>query len=139
MKFEEEAVMRSARKCLLLFFVCALAAMMLPGCAGHEVRHLASDACLVEPGQMDRQQVLGLLGPPDQKVSLDNGAEQWRYYQSQKSLLRRTPYIGDKLGEESFDVLTITFQAEGVTECVYRHLNQSEFDKLGIDTHEAVE
>jgi len=138
MKFGEEAVMRSAPR-FLLFFVCALAAMVLASCASYEVRHLASDACLIEPGQMDRQQVLGLLGPPDQKVTLDNGAEQWRYYQSQKSLLRRTPYVGGKLGEENYDVLTITFQAESVAECVYRHLNQSEFEKLGIDAHEAVE
>ena len=58
---------------------------------------------------------------------------------SQKSLLRRTPYVGDKLGDEKFDLLTITFQAENVMECVYRHLNEDDFDKLGIDTNEAVE
>ena len=130
--------MRSARKNLLIF-LCFLVPLVLSGCAGQEIRHLASDASLIVPGQMNRQQVLELLGPPDQKATLEDGTEQWRYYQSQKSLLRKTPYVGEKFGEESFDVLTLTFQGESVRDCVYRHLDENEFDQLGIDTHEAVE
>jgi len=112
----------------------ASALILLSGCASHEVRHLASDACLVVPGQTDQQQVLGLMGSPDDKVNLKNGAEQWIYYQSQKSLLRKTPYVGGKLGEEKFEVLYVTFEDGKVGECVYRHFGEEEFDKFGIST-----
>ena len=130
--------MRAGKK-NLLFLLGLLVGLVVSGCAGQEIRHLASDACLIVPGQMDRQQVLALMGPPDQRVELAEGGEQWRYFQSQKSLLRRTPYVGEKLGDEKVDVLTITFQAAKVGQCVYRQLERQEFDQLGIETHEVFE
>jgi hypothetical protein len=117
-----------------IYFLLAVSTLVFPGCASHEVRHLASEASLISPGKTSQQEILGLLGPPDQKLALAQGGEQWRYYQGNKSFWRRTPYFGSHLGEEDFDVLTITLRNQRVVDCVYRQLNEKEFDKLGIDT-----
>jgi len=130
--------MLSVRKYALFFLLTTMAAL-IAACASHEVRHLASDASLVAPGQTSQQQILGLLGPPDQKEKLAQGGELWRYYQANKSLLRKTPYIGDHLGYEKYDVLTITFRDQRVVECVYRQLDEEDFAKLGIDAGAAAE
>ena len=122
-----------------LFLLLTITVTLLTACASHEVRHLASDASLIAPGQTSQQQILGLLGPPDQKEVLAQGGEQWRYYQANKSFLRRTPYIGGQLGDENFDVLTITFRDQRVVECVYRQMNEEDFAKLGIDAGAAAE
>ncbi len=115
------------------FFLLAIMALLFSGCASHEVRHLASDASLISPGQTSQQQILGLLGPPDQKLELKQGGELWRYYQANKSFLRETPYVGNRLGNEKFDLLTITFRDRRVVDCIYRQLTEGEFAKLGID------
>ncbi len=117
-----------------LFLLLAVMALLFSGCASHEVRHLASDASLISPGQTSQQDILGMLGPPDQKVKLEQGGEKWLYYQVNKSFLRQTPYIGNRLGEENYDLLTITFRDQRVVDSVYRQLNEKEFAKLGIDT-----
>lgn len=126
-------MMLSAQK-YVFFFLLAVMALVFSACASHEVRHLASDASLISPGKTSQQEILGLLGPPDQKQELKQGGEQWRYYQANKSFWRRTPYVGSHLGEEDFDVLTITFRDQRVVDCVFRQLNEKEFDKLGIYT-----
>lgn len=125
--------MRAAQK-YALFLLLAVMALLFSGCASHEVRHLASDASLFSPGKTSQQQILGILGPPDQKQELKQGGEIWRYYQAHKSFLRKTPFFGNRLGEESFDVLTITFRNQRLVDSVYRQLTEGEFAKLGINT-----
>ena len=122
-----------------IFLLLAVVTLLFSGCASHEIRHLASDASLISPGQTSQQQILGLLGPPDQKQELKQGGEVWRYYQANKSLMRKTPFVGSHLGTENYDLLTITFRDQRVVDCVYRQLNQKEFAKLGIDTGAATE
>ena len=71
------------------------------------------------------------MGPPDDQ-QVDQYGEMWIYYQVNKSLLRKTPFIGDKLGTEDVDVVTIRFQGDQVTACAYRSLTEDEFKKSGI-------
>jgi hypothetical protein len=55
----------------------------------------------------------------------------WIYYQVNKSTLRKTPYVGDKLGSEEYDVLHITFNGDIVETCTYRSLTKEEFQNGG--------
>ena len=71
------------------------------------------------------------MGPPDDQ-QVDQYGEMWIYYQVNKSLLRKTPFIGDKLGTEDVDVVTIRFEGEQVTACAYRSLTVDEFKKARI-------
>ncbi|RJX36123.1 MAG: hypothetical protein C4531_00490 [Desulfurivibrio sp.] len=103
----------------------------LPGCFFNApVRHLASDVCLLSQGTT-RQEVMRYMGPPDDQ-QVDQYGEMWIYYQVNKSLLRKTPFIGDGLGTEDVDVVTIRFQEDQVTACAYRSLTADEFKKSGI-------
>ncbi|MEW6427216.1 MAG: hypothetical protein AB1568_04180 [Thermodesulfobacteriota bacterium] len=122
-----------------LFFLALLAAIVAAGCSSHEVRHLSSDACLVVPGRTSRQEVLGILGFPDQKTVEAEAGEAWLYYQSNKSFLRRTPYVGARLGDEDFDLLTVTFDGDMVKSCTYRNLSDEEFRQLGLPQEDAAE
>lgn len=115
---------------LCLFALLALCA----GCTSKEyVRHLASDACLITPQQTTKQQLKSYLGPPDKKTALPGGGEEWRYFQQNKSLLRKTPYVGQKLGEEHYDVMVVVFHGEVVDTCQYRMFTDEEFKESHID------
>lgn len=71
------------------------------------------------------------MGPPDDQQN-DQYGEMWIYYQVNKSLLRKTPFIGDRLGTEDVDVVTIRFERDHVIACAYRSLTADEFKKSGI-------
>lgn len=104
------------------------------GCSSKEyVRHLASDACLITPQQSTKQNIQAYLGPPDKKQTMASGHEEWTYFQQNKSLLRKTPYIGPKLGSEQYDVMTVVFRGEIVDACQYRMFTEEEFKASRID------
>ena len=125
-------LMRLFRKPTQLCLLVSLA--LCAGCSSKEpVRHLASDACLITPQQTTKQQIQAYLGPPDKKTTLADGSEEWRYFQQTKSLLRKTPYIGEKLGEEHYDVMVVVFQGEMVGTCQYRMFTEEEFKESHID------
>jgi len=111
---------------------------ILAFCAGCEskehVRHLASEASLITPKQTTKQELQAYLGPPDKKQVLSNGSEEWTYFQERKSLLRKTPYVGQQLGSEEFDVMIVVFQGEIVDTCQYRMFTDAEFKESHIET-----
>lgn len=72
------------------------------------------------------------MGQPDRRSQLDDGAEEWIYFQNNKSLLRRMPYLGDKLGSESFDLVIVHLRSDLVTSCTYRLLTEKEFKAAEI-------
>ena len=113
---------RSFTCCILLIIGSAIA-----GCAsGHYIRHLASDASLVTPEQSSKKDVLSYLGSPDNRQTGANG-EIWIYYQPNKSLLRKLPYLGNMMGYENYEVVIITFKGELVKSCTYRMFTEQEF------------
>ena len=116
----------------LRFTVClCLLALVATGCFYREpVRHLSSDICLITPN-LTQQEVLSSLGPPDQRQKGEQG-EVWVYYQVKKSLLRKTPYVGEKMGSEDYEVVTITFAGDTVSTCLYRAYSEEELKKSGV-------
>jgi len=128
--FSEERKMRCAFPPRFLVCIC-LFALAGTGCFYREpVRHLSSDICLITPN-LTQKEVLATLGPPDQKQKGEQG-EIWLYREVKKNLLRKTPYVGEKLGAETYDVVTITFAGDTVATCLYRSYNEEEFKKSGI-------
>ena len=119
------------RKFLYLILFAGLL-LMLSGCSRPKpVQHLAADACLITPRLSSRQDVINYLGEPAESQKKEDGREVWIYYQSNKSTLRKTPYVGDKLGSEEYDVLHITFNGDIVETCTYRSLTKKEFQNGG--------
>ncbi len=125
--------MPHSRKITLLALLVILS--LCAGCGSKEyVRHLASEACLITPQQSTKQEVQAYLGPPDKKQTLANGDEEWTYYQQNKSLLRKTPYIGQKIGSEEYDVMIVAFKKAVVDSCQYRMFTEAEFKESHIET-----
>ena len=60
--------------CLLLF-------LLLGGCQSKQVRHLASDASLIKPGQSTLQDVQRYLGEPDNRREVGPGVTEYVYYE----------------------------------------------------------
>ena len=112
----------------LLFFFSA-------GCAGVStpVRHLSSDVCLVMPESTTRQEVLSFLGEPDRKITTAENIEVWLYLKTNKSFSKKVPLLGDKLGSQNYETVTVTFDADLVKTCLYRQFDEAEFEKFSSE------
>jgi hypothetical protein len=122
-----------------LFAVVILTAIFTTGCSSHTyVRHLASDACLVTPLQSSKKDLMDYMGPPDNRLNGPDG-EKWIYYQRHQSWLRRVPYMGDKIGNEDYEAMIITFKGNLVKTCVYRAYNEREFKDSGLEKTKSVD
>jgi hypothetical protein len=111
--------------------ILALLFMGMAGCAKKNVRHLASDVCLITPDQTSKEQVLAYLGLPDEQYEMADGSETWVYYDVRKTMLRDTPYIGEKIGEQKYEMVKVKFGGDIVQTCVYRLLTEEEFKEGG--------
>jgi len=87
------------------------------GCSSKPVRHLASDAALVEPAKSTREDVLRYLGPPDRRRSLASGVEEYVYYNERKGFFSGLPFVGDMIDPKSYEMILVTLDGDTVTDC----------------------
>jgi len=114
------------------FALCLSSILGIAGCAKKNVRHLASDVCLVAPEKTTKQEVFKYLGQPDEEYKTADGNTLWVYYEVKKSLLRETPYLGEKIGEETYEVVKVSFTGDIVQSIVYRSMNEEDFKEGGL-------
>ena len=114
------------------FAICLVLFMLMAGCAKKNVRHLASDVCLVTPEVSSKEQVLTYLGQPDEQYEMVDGSETWFYYEVKKDMLNKTPYIGDRLGDKKYETVKVTFAGDIVQTCIYRSLSEEEFQESRV-------
>jgi hypothetical protein len=112
--------------------LCLSLMLVMVGCAKKHVRHLASDVGLVTPGTTTKQKVVNYLGQPDVEYKMSGGGLLWVYYEERSNMLRDTPYIGEKIGEETYEVVKVTFNGDIVDTIVYRTMGEEEFEKTGF-------
>ena len=122
--------MVSKRSTLLIFLFLSVV-LSVTACSKKQVRYLASDVCMVEPDKTTKQEVLSYLGQPDEQYVEPTGEEVWVYYDAKKSMLSNTPYIGDQVGDEKFEMVTVTFNGDIVRTSVYRSMSEEEFKQYG--------
>ena len=96
-----------------------LATFTLSGCYNKPVRHLASDAALVEVGVSGQEDVLTFLGEPDEQFVLDDGAEKWIYTEYERSKLKNAPVVGRYFGQPNSGTVMVLIKDNVVTECKY--------------------
>ena len=118
--------------CIMTVAVSVLFSMGMSGCAKKNVRHLASDVCLITPEKTTKEQVLTYLGQPDEQYEMAEGGETWIYYDVKKTALRNTPYIGDKIGEQKYEMVKVFFEGNTVKTSFYRLLTEEEFEEGGL-------
>lgn len=109
-----------------------LVSLLLAGCSGisSPVRNLSSDVCLVMPESTTRQEVLSFLGEPDRKLVNSEKMDVWLYEKVNQDFTRKFPVIGDKLGEQNYETVTVTFDGNLVRTCLYRQFDEAEFEKF---------
>ena len=112
--------------------LCLLLVLGAGGCAKKNVRHLASDVGMITPGQTTKQEVFNYLGQPDAEFKMSDGSLLWVYHESRKSIMRDTPYIGEKIGDETYDVVKVFINDDIVRDVEYRAMSPEEFRENGI-------
>ena len=118
--------------CASALAVCLVFMLGMMGCAKKNVRNLASDVCLVAPEKTTKQEVFNYLGQPDEEYKTADGNTLWIYYEVKKSMLRSTPYIGEKIGEEAYEVVKVSFIGDIVQSIVYRAMDEEDFKEEGL-------
>jgi hypothetical protein len=91
--------------------------LLLVGCSSKPVRHLASDAALIEPSKSTRQDVVRYLGQPDRRRSLSPGVEEYVYYNERKGFLGGLPFVGKLADPTSYEMIQVTLDGDMVTDC----------------------
>lgn len=104
------------------------AAVLLTGCYNKPVRHLASDAVLVQVGSSDREEVLTYLGEPDEQELLADGTEKWLYREYENSMTKSAPLVGKYFGPKNYGTVTVLFKDGVVVKCVYGAYDHDELD-----------
>ena len=89
----------------------------LVGCSSKPIRHLASEAALIEPGKSTRQDVVRYLGQPDRRRSLSSGAEEYVYYNERKGFWANLPWVGGLVDPDSYEMIQVTLDGDTVTDC----------------------
>ena len=113
--------------------------LLLSGCYNKPVRHLASDASLIKPGESTRVDVLQYLGEPNGHRNIGTGIEEYVYYEGKRSLLRRSPVIGAMMDDEGYEMLIITLSDDLVTDSEFRTYKKGEMDRFEGFTWDEVE
>jgi len=98
------------------------------GCYNKPVRHLASDAVLIEAGTSTRQDVLTYLGEPDIQRRLPSGEEEWIYIEEMTSDLQRVPLAGGYFEGKGQERILIVLSNDIVQSCEFREFGTDEFD-----------
>lgn len=112
---------------LIFFLIAACATTSTP------IRHLSSDVCLVMPEKTTREEVVSFLGEPDRKMTTAENLELWLYLKVNKSFSKKMPLIGDKLGSQDYETVTVTFDGDLVKTCLYRQFDEAEFDRFNTE------
>lgn len=105
-------------------FILLTALLLLGGCYSKPVRHLAADASLIQAGRSSRQDVLRYLGEPNGHRLVSPGVEEYVYYQTQRSFLEKTPFVGSLMKPNGYEMLIITLSGDRVTKCEFRSFSK---------------
>lgn len=120
--------------------ICLFASLfLLGGCNTKQVRHLASDAALIKPGQSTRQDVLRYLGEPNGHRTLSPEVEEYVYYEDRKGTLGQMPMVGSWIDPEGYEMILVTLEGDLVTGCEFRLFNEADQGWVDDFTWEKVE
>lgn len=106
--------------------LCFLFILLLGGCESKPIRHLASDAALITPGQTTKEEVIGYLGQPDAHRMLASDTLEMVYFENKRSLFKQFPGIRSISSSEGYEMLRILIIDDRVTECEFRAFDKDD-------------
>ena len=108
-----------------LFMLCILL-LLLGGCHSKQVRHLASDAALIKPGQTTMAEVRKYLGEPSGRRAVSADVSEIVYYEENPGFLGTMPVLGNLVGADGYEMIVITLHNDLVTDCEFRTFNKND-------------
>ena len=120
-----------------LFMLCILL-LLLGGCHSKQVRHLASDAALIKPGQTTMAEVRKYLGEPSGRRAVSADVSEIVYYEENPGFLGTMPVLGNLVGADGYEMIVITLHNDLVTECEFRTFNKNDHKWVEDFTWEGV-
>lgn len=108
----------------LLLFVCML--LLLGGCYTKQVRHLASDAALIKPGQTTAKDMQRYLGEPNGQRQVSPQVMEYVYYADQPGIFGTAPVLSKLTGPAGYEMIVVTVENELVTACEFRAFNEKD-------------
>ena len=103
-----------------------LATLLLAGCSPKPVRHLASDAALIQPGQTTLTDVHQYLGEPKGIREISPGVKEYVYSEDTISFWGKMPVLGSMVGPSGYEMIILTVQDEVVKSVVFRNFNEKD-------------
>jgi hypothetical protein len=107
-------------------FVFLLTLLLLGGCHTKQVRHLASDAALIKPGQTTVKEVQKYLGEPNGRREIAPGVSEWVYYEDRPGFFGGMPVLGSWSGPTGYEMIVVTVDREMVTNCEFRNFSATD-------------
>ena len=111
------------RHTLLLVFA---ALFLLGGCHGKQIRHLASDAALIKPGETTLQEVQKYLGEPKGRREVSPGVVELVYYEDRPGFFGNAPLLGAMTGPSGWEMIVVTLENDRVTDCEFRTYDKND-------------
>ncbi len=99
---------------------------LLSGCSFKPIRHLASDAALIQAGESTRQDVLRYLGGPDGHRTLSPGVEEYVYHQQRKGDFGKLSLVGKWIDPDSYEKVLVTLKDDTVISCEFRLVKEDD-------------
>jgi hypothetical protein len=106
--------------------IFVLGCLLLGGCHGKQIRHLASDASLIKQGKTTVQEMRKYLGEPDGQRELAPGVSEYIYYEDRPGMFGTTPLLGSMTGPSGYETILVTIKNEIVISCEFRTFNESD-------------
>ncbi len=119
-------------------FILLFVLLLLGGCHSKQVRHLASDASLITPGQSTMQDLQKYLGEPDGHRDVAPGVTEYVYYQDRPGFLGNMPVLGSWIGSSGYETIIVTMKDGVVTNTEFRNFSESDHDWVKDYTWEEV-
>lgn len=108
-------------------FFSILIILLLGGCESSKpIRHLASDAALLTPGQTTKEEVIGYLGQPDAHRMLAGDTLEMVYFENKRSMFKQFPGIRSISSSDGYEMLRILVINDRVTECEFRAFDKND-------------
>ncbi|QQG64869.1 hypothetical protein [Desulfobulbus oligotrophicus] len=107
-------------------FMLFMALLLLAGCHTKQIRHLASDAALIKPGQTTVKEVQQYLGEPNARREVAPGVSEFLYYEDRPGMFGTMPLIGSFSSSKGYEMIVLTITNDVVTSCDFRNHNETD-------------
>ncbi|MCL2340326.1 MAG: hypothetical protein FWC49_01325 [Proteobacteria bacterium] len=109
----------------LVVLVCTL--ILLGGCGSKQpVRHLASDAALIKPGQTTVKEMQKYLGEPDGRREVAPGVSEYVYHEERQGIFGSMPVLSSVTGPAGYEMIVVTVSNDIVTNCEFRNFSRTD-------------